>query len=82
MFNFNIDPEATYLVACTYGADSMALLDMLLKKGAKPVVVSINYHRFDSTPEDFAGLAGFCKEKGFWPQIYRCGESASGSRKG
>ncbi len=64
MFNFNIDPEATYLVACTYGADSMALLDMLLKKGAKPVVVSINYHRFDSTPEDFAGLAGFCKEKG------------------
>ena len=64
MFNFTLDPEATYLVACTYGADSMALLDMLLKKGAKPVVVSLDYHKFDSSPADFAGLAAFCKEKG------------------
>ncbi len=64
MFNFTLDPEATYLVACTYGADSMALLDMLLKKGAKPVVVSLDYHKFDSSPADFAGLEAFCKEKG------------------
>ena len=64
MLDFKFDPKATYLIACTYGPDSMALLDMVQKKGGKPIVCCINYHLFATSNEDAASLADYCKKAG------------------
>ena len=56
MIDFKFDESSTYLVAGTFGSDSMALIDMMVKKGIKPVVCSLNYHKFDSSDSDFASL--------------------------
>jgi tRNA(Ile)-lysidine synthetase-like protein len=58
------DPESTYLLACTYGPDSMALLDMAYERGLKPVVLFVNYHTADSMEEEEKSLKALCLEKG------------------
>lgn len=64
MLNYKFSPKANYLCACTYGPDSMALLDMLQKEGVKPIVVCINYSRFENTTDDYIQLASYCGQKG------------------
>ncbi len=63
MISYNFDPTADYLAAVTYGPDSMAMLDMLLKTDAHIVVVALNYHKFAESDEDFELLQKYCKEK-------------------
>ena len=64
MLNFHFKKKATYLVACTYGPDSMALVDMVQKEGVKPVVVCINYHKYEENNDDYAKLKDYCEAKG------------------
>ncbi len=64
MLDYKFKMNATYLCACTYGPDSMALLDMLQKEGVKPVVVCINYHKFEESSEDYIKLAAYCGAHG------------------
>ena len=64
MLNFKFKKKATYLVACTYGPDSMALVDMVQKEGIKPVIVCINYHQFEEADNDYVRLAQYCGERG------------------
>ena len=64
MLDFKFQKNATYLCACTYGPDSMALLDMLQKEGVKPIVVCINYHKFEESSDDYIKLASYCGAKG------------------
>lgn len=64
MLDYKFKKNATYLCACTYGPDSMALLDMLQKEGVKPVVVCINYHKFEESSEDYIKLAAYCGAHG------------------
>ena len=64
MLDYKFQKSATYLCACTYGPDSMALLDMLQKEGLKPIVVCINYHKFEESSEDYIKLASYCGSKG------------------
>jgi tRNA(Ile)-lysidine synthase len=64
MIDFKIDPEAKYLEAVSYGPDSMALLDMLLKSGVKPIVCFIQYHLGDAMLDNEEKLRVFCKDKG------------------
>lgn len=64
MIDFKFDESSTYLVAGTFGSDSMALIDMMVKKGIKPVVCSLNYHKFDSSDSDFASLRDYCEKNG------------------
>lgn len=63
MISYNFDPTADYLAAVTYGPDSMAMLDMLLKTDAKIVVCALNYHKFAESDQDFELLKQYCKEK-------------------
>lgn len=63
MLNFHFKKKATYLVACTYGPDSMALVDMVQKEGVKPVVVCINYHKYEENNDDYAKLKDYCEAK-------------------
>lgn len=72
MLDFKFDPKATYLIACTYGPDSMALLDMVQKKGGKPIVCCINYHLFATSNEDAASLADYCKKAGLEMEYLDC----------
>lgn len=64
MLNFKFSNKAKYLCACTYGPDSMALVDMIQKEGIKPIVVCINYHQFENTTDDYIQLASYCGQKG------------------
>lgn len=64
MLDYKFDPKATYLVAGTYGPDSMALIDMLRHEDGKFVVCSINYHKFAESGEDFKSLKGYCESVG------------------
>ncbi len=64
MIEFKFDKEASYIAAVSFGSDSMAMLDMVLKRGVKPIVAAIDYHKFESSTEDMAHLRDYCKEKG------------------
>ena len=64
MLDYKFSKGVTYLCACTYGPDSMALLDMMQKAGLKPVVVCINYHKFEESSEDYIKLASYCGAHG------------------
>ena len=64
MLNYKFSPKANYLCACTYGPDSMAILEMLQKEGVKPIVVCINYSRYENTTDDYIQLASYCGQKG------------------
>ena len=47
----NLDKNKKYLLACSFGPDSMALFDMLLKEGYKFAVAHVNY-RLRSEADD------------------------------
>ncbi len=47
MIKLNIDKSKTYLLACSFGPDSMALLHMLLNIGINLVICHVNYHHRD-----------------------------------
>ena len=40
----NLDKNKKYLLACSYGPDSMALFSMLLEEGYRFEVAHVNYH--------------------------------------
>ncbi|MCR5490941.1 MAG: tRNA lysidine(34) synthetase TilS [Bacilli bacterium] len=61
---YKIDKRATYLVAATYGPDSMALLDLLQRQGVKPVICAVNYHRTEDANKDVACLKRYCEDRG------------------
>lgn len=52
-----------YLLACSYGPDSMALFDMLYKSGVKFVCCHINYHKRDVSDYEEQSLKEYCKER-------------------
>lgn len=60
--DYKFNKKGAVLVACTFGPDSMALLDILQKDGIKPVVVAIEY-RSDFS-DDYATLGLYCEQKG------------------
>ena len=64
MLDYKFDPKAVYLVAVTYGPDSMALLDMMQNEGVKPVVCCVNYHVFSDASDSYAQLKAYCEAKG------------------
>ena len=43
--NYKFNPNEMYLLACSYGPDSMCLLDLLFKAGVKFVCCHVNYHK-------------------------------------
>lgn len=51
-----------YLIACSGGPDSMALLDMCHKKGLDIRVCHLNYHKRDSANRDERIVKKYCKE--------------------
>lgn len=58
----NIDKNKKYVVACSFGPDSMALLSLSLKNNIKIVVAHVNYHKRNVSNFEQASLTQFCNE--------------------
>lgn len=59
----NLDHNKKYLLACSYGPDSMALFSLLLKGNYNFVVAHINYGlRGEESEKETNDLALYCKE--------------------
>lgn len=60
----NLDKSKKYLLACSYGPDSMALFDMLLKEEYKFEVAHVNYHKRDISNFEEESLKEYCLKNG------------------
>lgn len=56
--------EKKWLVAVSGGPDSMALLDMCIRKGMPVWVAHVNYHHRKEADEEEAYVVSYCKERG------------------
>ena len=61
MNNLNLDKNKTYLLACSFGPDSMALFHLLLEGGFKFEVAIVNYHLRKESNLEVRGLEEYCK---------------------
>ena len=66
----NLDINKKYLLACSYGPDSMALFSLLLEYGFKFDVAHVNYHLRKESDDEENGLRAFCESKNV--KIYVC----------
>lgn len=60
----NLDKNQKYVVACSFGPDSMALLDMMIKNGYSVVVAHVNYHKRKESDDEQTSLEKYCKNFG------------------
>ena len=60
----NLEKNKYYLLACSYGPDSMALFDMLLKEGYKFAVAHVNYHLRAESSDEEINLRNYCLTHG------------------
>jgi len=58
--NLNLDHTKKYLLACSFGPDSMALLSLLLKENYSFSVAHVNYGLRKESLEETNGLSEFC----------------------
>ena len=58
----NLDKNKHYLLACSFGPDSMALFDMLVKEGYRFTVAHVNYHLRAEANEEESKLRDYCFE--------------------
>jgi tRNA(Ile)-lysidine synthase len=59
----NLDKNKKYLLACSFGPDSMALFGMLLKGNYDFSVANVNYHmRGDESDKESINLKEYCKK--------------------
>ena len=59
----NLDKNYKYIVACSFGPDSMALLDMLIKEEFDIVVAHVNYHKRKESNLEEELLKKYCSER-------------------
>lgn len=60
----NLNKENKYLLACSFGPDSMALLGMLLEGGYNFAVANVNYNLRPESAKESEDLKKFCEERG------------------
>jgi tRNA(Ile)-lysidine synthase len=58
----NLNKDKKYLLACSFGPDSMALFDMLLKEGYKFAVAHVDYHLRKESIEEENELRKYCAD--------------------
>ena len=60
----NLEKNKKYLLACSFGPDSMALFDMLLKEGYRFTVAHVNYHLRAEADDEEVDLRNYCLTNG------------------
>ena len=58
----NLDKDKNYLLACSYGPDSMALFDMLLKENYQFSAALVNYHLRPESSDEMNAFINYCDE--------------------
>ena len=66
-----LDKSKRYLLACSFGPDSMALFVMLLKENYSFEVAHVNYHLREESNSEEAGLRDYCKIKGVKIHVFQ-----------
>lgn len=61
---YPIKKDAKYLVACSFGPDSMALLHLLMMMTKNIVVCHVNYHKRDISNYEEEALRSYCDAAG------------------
>ena len=60
----NLDKNKTYLLACSFGPDSMALFDMLQKEKVNFAAALVNYHLRDESTDEMNSFIDYCNKQG------------------
>ena len=58
----NLDKNKKYLLACSYGPDSMYLFSLLLKEGYNFSAAHVNYHFRKESDDEEKALRKYCYE--------------------
>ena len=56
----NLDKQKKYLLACSFGPDSMALCEMLRQEGYDFIIAHVNYHLRKESDDETNGLKQYC----------------------
>lgn len=59
----DLSKHKRYLLACSFGPDSMALFDMLIKEGFAFSVAHVNYHKRKESNSEEESLRKYCKDR-------------------
>lgn len=57
----NLDKNKKYLLACSFGPDSMALCEMLRQEKYNFSIAHVNYHLREESNQETAGLKKYCE---------------------
>lgn len=74
MIEINLDKNKRYLLACSFGPDSMALFDLLIYNKYNFEVAHVNYGLRVEAAEETSKLTQYCEEKGIKLHIYKVEE--------
>ncbi len=66
----SLDKTKTYLLACSFGPDSMTLFDILLKNKFDFVVCHVNYHHREEADSEELRLRSYCDQKNIKFYLY------------
>ena len=66
----NLDRNKKYVVACSFGPDSMALLDMMIKGKYSLVVAHVNYHKRKESDFEQKSLEDYCKNHNVQLEVF------------
>ena len=64
MNKLNLNKNLKYLLACSYGPDSMALFNMLVKEGFNFDAAIVNYHLRKESDSEVKGLLDYASKNG------------------
>ena len=59
----NLDKSKKYVIACSFGPDSMALLNAAIKEKLNIVVAHVNYRKRDAAVYEQQALSKFCDDR-------------------
>ena len=62
MIQLNLNKNEKYILACSYGPDSMCLFDLLLKGDYDFEIAHVNYHLREEEPKEMEDMKAICKE--------------------
>ena len=71
----NLDKNKRYLLACSFGPDSMALFDMLMKESISFDVAHVNYHLREESNEEQAQLEAYCQKNSIQLFVHNVGKT-------
>ena len=74
MIKINLDKNKRYLLACSFGPDSMALFDLLISNEYDFEVAHVNYGLREEADDETIKLTEYCKEKGINLYVFRVEE--------